>query len=144
MYNWQWSFGDGNVSCEQNPVHVYTAPGEYTVLFFAQVGSYWGGGPPFMWVALWDMDTHPLTLGSPITVYPPPSALPGQGQAPGDPDGDGLYEDLNGNGRTDFADVVLYFDRMDWIAMNGLVVAFDRNGNGRIDFADVVALFDDL
>ncbi len=141
MYNWQWDFGDGNVSREQNPVNVHAEPGEFTVEFFAQAGSYWNYP---MWVALWDMDTHPLSPGSPITVYPPPSALPGQGQAPRDPDGDGLYEDLNGNGGTDFADVVLYFGRMDWIASNRPVVAFDLNGNGRIDFADVVALSDAL
>ncbi|MCB0397370.1 MAG: PKD domain-containing protein [Flavobacteriales bacterium] len=28
--NWNWSFGDGNSSNTQNPVHVYGAPGTYT------------------------------------------------------------------------------------------------------------------
>jgi PKD repeat protein len=28
---WNWSFGDGSVSDEQNPVHIYTIPGTYTV-----------------------------------------------------------------------------------------------------------------
>ncbi|MDZ7309171.1 MAG: phytase, partial [candidate division KSB1 bacterium] len=28
---WSWDFGDGNSSTEQNPVHRYLAPGEYTV-----------------------------------------------------------------------------------------------------------------
>ena len=28
---WLWSFGDGNLSTEQNPTHVYNEPGEYTV-----------------------------------------------------------------------------------------------------------------
>ena len=28
---WHWDFGDGNTSTEQNPIHVYFAPGEYTV-----------------------------------------------------------------------------------------------------------------
>ena len=145
MCDWLWDFGDGTSSREQNPVHVYTVPGEYTVRLVAWADSYWSYNPPhFMWTALWDMYTYPLTLGSRITVYPPPSALPGQGRPPGDPDGDGLYEDLNGNGRTDFADVVLYFDRMDWIAGDGPAVAFDQNGNGRIDFADVVRLFNTL
>jgi hypothetical protein len=144
MYNWQWNFGDGNASREQNPIHVYAVPGEYTVQFFAQAGSYWSGGPPFMWIALWGMETYPLTLGSRVTVYQPPSALPGQVQGPGDTDGDGVYEDINGNGRTDFADVVLFFDWMDWIAANGPAVAFDQNGNNRIDFDDVVRLFNDL
>ena len=144
MYHWQWNFGDGNSSREQNPVHVYTVPGTYTVWFFAQASSYWTGGPPFMRIELWDMDLYQLYLGSQIVVYSPLVALPGSNQAPLDPDGDGLYEDVNGNGRADFADVVLYFNQMAWIAENGPLVAFDHNGNGRIDFADVVALFNDL
>ena len=28
---WAWSFGDSGVSAEQNPVHVYTKPGKYSV-----------------------------------------------------------------------------------------------------------------
>ena len=63
---------------------------------------------------------------------------------PTDPDGDGLYEDVNGNGRIDFADVTLFFNQMSWIAANEPVSAFDFNGNGRIDFADVTWLFNHL
>ena len=29
--SWNWSFGDGATSTEQNPIHTYTAPGNYTV-----------------------------------------------------------------------------------------------------------------
>jgi PKD repeat protein len=29
--NWNWTFGDGSISTEQNPVHVYTASGQFTV-----------------------------------------------------------------------------------------------------------------
>jgi PKD repeat protein len=29
--NWSWDFGDGTVSFEENPVHTYTVPGNYTV-----------------------------------------------------------------------------------------------------------------
>src|SRR5439155_16668953 len=28
---WSWNFGDGATSSQQNPVHVYTVPGTYTV-----------------------------------------------------------------------------------------------------------------
>ena len=72
------------------------------------------------------------------------SLVPGGAGAPGDTDVDGLYEDVNGNGRKDFADVVLYFNQMTWIAANEPLAAFDYNGNGRIDFADVVWLFNHL
>lgn len=29
--DWLWDFGDGNTSSEQNPQHIYTSPGKYTV-----------------------------------------------------------------------------------------------------------------
>jgi len=74
----------------------------------------------------------------------PVISLPGCMKSPTDPDHDGIYEDLNGNGRLDFADVVLYFNQMTWIAANEPIAAFDLNGNGRIDFADIVALFNEI
>jgi TolB protein len=76
---------------------------------------------------------------APSLVPVPPSILP-----PTDTDGDGLCEDVNGNGRTDFADVVLCFDNLEWIAANEPLAAFDYTRNGRIDFADVVRLFNRL
>ena len=81
-----------------------------------------------------------------LEVFPAPRALavPDGAGVPTDTNGDGLYDDVNGNGRRDFADVVLYFNRMAWIAANEPVALFDYNRNGRIDFADVVALFNAL
>jgi len=77
-------------------------------------------------------------------VNPPVVALPGYSNAPTDPDGDGLYEDLNGNGKAGFADVVLFFQQLDWIVANEPVSAFDFNGNGRIGFDDIVRLFKEV
>ena len=73
-----------------------------------------------------------------------PVALPGMTGPPTDPDNDGLYEDLNANGRADFADVTLFFEQMEWIAANQPVALFDFNGNQRIDFADISALFTEI
>ena len=70
--------------------------------------------------------------------------VPGGTGVPGDTNGDGICEDVNGNGRKDFADVVLYFNQMSWIAGHEPVPRFDFNRNGRIDFADVVWLFNAL
>jgi competence protein ComEC len=70
-----------------------------------------------------------------------PGTLPGASMPPTDPDFDGVFDDLNGNGRRDFADVVMLFNQMTWIAANEPVERFDFNGNGRIDFADVVVCF---
>ncbi len=74
----------------------------------------------------------------------PVNLVPGGTGIPRNLDGDGKYEDVNGNGRKDFADVTLYFNQMTWIAMNEPLAAFDYNGNGRIDFADVTWLFNHL
>ncbi len=73
-----------------------------------------------------------------------PIALPGQAGLPKDPDGDGFYEDLNGNGEKGFSDVVLFFKHLDWIAANEPVTAFDFSGNGEIGFNDIVLLFREL
>jgi PKD repeat protein len=70
--------------------------------------------------------------------------VPGGASVPRDLNTDGKYEDVNGNGRRDFADVTLYFNQMTWIATNEPLSSFDYNGNGRIDFADVTWLFDHL
>ncbi len=69
------------------------------------------------------------------------TAIPGGSGVPTDTDGDGLCDDVNGNGRKDFSDVVLYFNQVGWIATNEPVSSFDFNRNGRIDFADTVWLF---
>ena len=81
-----------------------------------------------------------IKLGPEKTVQQP-VVLPGMTDLPTDPDNDGIYEDLNGNGRVDFADVTLFFAQMEWVAANEPVDLFDFNGNGRIDFADITALF---
>jgi Tol biopolymer transport system component len=70
--------------------------------------------------------------------------VPGGAGVPKDLDGDGTCEDVNGNGRKDFADVTLYFNQMTWIGANEPLAPFDYNGNGRIDFADVAWLFNRL
>jgi PKD repeat protein len=56
----------------------------------------------------------------------------------------GINKIPNVSRRLEFADVVLYFNQMEWIAVNEPVDAFDLNGNGRIDFADIVGLFGEI
>jgi len=72
-------------------------------------------------------------------LYLPP--LPGISNPPTDPDNDGLFEDLNGNGNIDFNDVVEYFQHLEWIEENYPVEDIDFNGNGLVDFDDIVELF---
>ena len=82
----------------------------------------------------------PVAAEESLSVTQQVPQLPGY-PAPTDPDGDGLYEDLNGNGRIDFNDVVVYFNNMEWISVQDGFGYFDFNRNGRIDFDDVVRLF---
>ena len=70
-----------------------------------------------------------------------PGALNGTGPLPTDPNGDGRYEDLNGNGRLDLQDPKIFFQYFSWIKEQGLVYPFDFNGNGVLDLGDVQALF---
>jgi hypothetical protein len=92
-----------------------------------------GGGDPINT----SVNTGRLTV---LSVVP----LPGYDNPPTDPDGDGLYEDLNGNGRKDFDDVVQLFKYLEWIEANEPIACFDFNGNGRIDFDDIVQLFKEV
>ncbi len=68
-------------------------------------------------------------------------ALPGADSPPGDRDNDGLYEDVNGNGRIDFADVTILFNNLGTIGSTCPATIFDFNANGRIDYSDVTALY---
>ncbi|MGB4235060.1 MAG: hypothetical protein WBJ52_03200, partial [Methanoregulaceae archaeon] len=79
-----------------------------------------------------------------VTRYVKP--FPGQSNDPTDPDGDFLYEDINGNGRLDYDDVVLYYENMQWIRDQDDVgiEPYDYNQNGRIDYDDVVLLYQEL
>ena len=63
---------------------------------------------------------------------------------PTDPNGDGLYEDVNGDGEVNYADVVDLFENFDSAAVQNNPEAFDFNGNGRLDFDDIITLFSSL
>ncbi|MEN6343568.1 MAG: NosD domain-containing protein [Methanospirillum sp.] len=120
-------------------------------------GNYWGAPSLTGWSDThWDEDRDGFADGPyaiqgdgtnvdhlPLVHYvsEAPPAIPGGAGTPSDLDGDGLCEDVNGNGRADFADVTLFFGRMDWIVANEPLRLFDYNENGRVDFNDTVLLF---
>ncbi|HWQ67863.1 MAG TPA: dockerin type I domain-containing protein [Methanospirillum sp.] len=58
-----------------------------------------------------------------------------------DPDQDGRYEDINGNGRLDMQDLVRLFDNLEEISKSSVSERFDYNSNGRVDFADLILIF---
>jgi hypothetical protein len=61
-----------------------------------------------------------------------------------DPDGDGQYEDINGNGNYDIIDVQALFANLDDPAVQNNVETFDFNGDGVVNVVDVQKLFFDL
>ena len=61
--------------------------------------------------------------------------------SPQNVDGDEYYEDLNGDGKFSFGDIVIYFHDMSWIEKNLPIQYFDFNGNNNIDFDDVRTMF---
>ncbi|MDD1682726.1 MAG: hypothetical protein LUO98_02720, partial [Methanoregula sp.] len=77
-------------------------------------------------------------------TFTEPLALPGQVSRPTDPDHDGIYKDLNGNGSKDFNDVTLFFVHLDWIVANEPAGAFDYNNNGQAEFDDIVLRFKEM
>lgn len=129
--------------------------GENIVQGSALGGNYWGqpDGNGFSQTAV-DNDRDGFAdtsfiIASQNTDYYPLSlpvirVVPGSRNPPKALNGDGLNNDVNGNGGLDFNDVVLFFNNMDWIAANEPVSAFDFNRNGQIDFNDVVLLFNQI
>ncbi len=121
---WSWTFGDGTSSNQQNPKHIYSKAGVYTVSLQAtnREGSV------------------TLTKSDYITVKTTVTKLPGQKNAPTDIDGDGKYEDLNGDGKFDLTDVGLYSRYYTTIQRNGQIAEFDYTGDGKIDYRDVLRI----
>jgi PKD repeat protein len=71
-----------------------------------------------------------------------PEPDPINGVAPLDPDGDGIYEDMNGDGTLSVeGDALLFFTELEWMKTNEPACAFDLNGNKRVDFMDIVMLY---
>jgi hypothetical protein len=62
---------------------------------------------------------------------------------PEDLDGDGAFEDVDGDGSKTYNDVVALFENSDSPAVEASG-AFDFNANGRFDFNDIVRLFEEL
>ena len=95
------------------------------------MGGYWGSGKQDVWNS---------TISSGLAVVPFPDGI----NPPTDPDQDGVYEDLDGNGVAEYADVVKFFNYPDWIPDHEPFAAFDLNHNHEVEFDDMVLLFKDV
>jgi secreted PhoX family phosphatase len=77
-----------------------------------------------------------------VFVTGPPTVT--AGTAPTDPDGDGSYEDLNGNGRLDYEDIEILFTEFDSDSVRLNKAAYDFNENGELDYDDIVSLYQEV
>ena len=77
-----------------------------------------------------------------VSVVSPAAVCDGC-SAPTDPDGDRLYEDVDGNGQFTFFDVLTLYDYFQ-TADDPAVVPFDFDGNEQFTFFDVLALYDEF
>ncbi|AWB26572.1 glycoside hydrolase family 11 protein [Halococcoides cellulosivorans] len=103
----------------------------------------------------WDLDYVDLTLDSatpttteptPTTTEPTPTTTPETSPdwpaGATDPDGDGLYEDLSGDGELNFPDVNRLFQNTDSTAARNNAQFYDFDGDGSVGMQDVLALFE--
>ncbi|WP_159077094.1 fibronectin type III domain-containing protein [Halococcoides cellulosivorans] len=80
------------------------------------------------------------------SVDAPEDSGPGpiDGRTPTDPDGDGLYEDVNGDGEFNFPDINTLFQNTDSAAVQSDAPFYDFSDDGAVDLQDVLALFETI
>ena len=76
------------------------------------------------------------------TIMPFPNGVGGYYPPPNDLDGDGRYEDIDGNFMFDGNDVEVFFANLDFAMSKQPVYAFDFDKSGFIGYGDVQALFE--
>ena len=76
-------------------------------------------------------------------AFTPPD-VNGDGNLPGDPDGDGLYEDVNGDGELNAGDAQALFSNRDSPPVQEFADAFDFNDDGSLNVGDAQVLFTEV
>ena len=145
-----------NASAGANAWNVTPRPGENVVGGDTLAGNYYASpdGTGFSQTCS-DADGDDLCdsaheLGANNTDHAPLADAPGfpvpvvDGRLPADPDGDGVYEDVNGDGEVNYSDVVTFFEHVRDPAVRDHGVAYDFDGDGDATYNDVVVLFEEL
>lgn len=78
-----------------------------------------------------------------VQVYTGPPPIKAGMEPPGDPDGDGTFEDVNGDGSMNIVDVQAMYVGSDSASVEANPRAFDFNGDGEVNIIDVQALYID-
>lgn len=105
VINWSWEFGDGSTSAGQNPVHVYNAPGNYSVslLVYNINGSDYLQKRDYIRVTI-DEPVVPVTTISPLLPVADFDANTTTGKTPLTVGFNDLSINSPGNWRWDFGD----------------------------------------
>ncbi|AWB28122.1 cellulase family glycosylhydrolase [Halococcoides cellulosivorans] len=106
-----------------------------------QFDTVWGTAGAFEMDELW-LAAPDDPSGGIDTDATAPSLDPIDGTVPRDIDGDGVHEDLSGDGTLNFPDVNRLFQHTDDPAVQDHVSAYDFTGDGLVDQQDVLALFE--
>jgi outer membrane protein assembly factor BamB len=129
---WNWNFGDGSSvnATLQHPVHTFTTAGTFTVSL--NVTNAGGSNTTTR--------TNYITVTS-VKPFPKPGG--GFFPEPTDPNHDGKYEDIDGNGWIGFNDVVVLYQNMEAAdaGVYGPIAYYDYDNSGFIGFNDVVKLY---
>ena len=83
----------------------------------------------------------PDLFSNTVDVTKPFPTIIGQLARAQDIDRDGLAEDLNANGRHDFADIVIFFNNIDAAEVKDNIPFFDFDQDRNISFNDILAMF---
>jgi hypothetical protein len=86
----------------------------------------------------------PATKNGRIVVSPERAPLDEDLGQPKDPDLDGRYEDVNGNGRVDYDDVVTLSEKRESEMVLNNTESFDFTGDDEVDAEDLVALLEEV
>jgi hypothetical protein len=89
----------------------------------------------------YDLESRPATVTVIENVAPD---VTGNGEPAQDVNGDGLYEDINGDGTADIFDVQALFANQGTKAVQNNAELFDFTGDGSINIFDVQALFEQV
>lgn len=117
-----YHYGGGQTTAELD-----FEPGKYTIYLQAGDANH----------TAYDLtDRIQLTVG--------PGDVTGDGAPATDPDGDGRFEDVTGDGETDILDVVSLFDSRESDTVQNNPNRFDFNDDDETNVLDVVALFNKI
>ena len=129
---------DGTTIASQD---VSLAPGETTTVTFEAVDTSELSPGEYTHGVFTENDAATATL----TVQETGPAPVGDFQnPPTDPDGDGTYEDVNGDGTANVVDVQALFATFEDDSIQDNTDAFDFNGDGTVDVVDVQKLFTEV